>query len=300
MFGLNVLRATASLEHTPAARLSADPTTYDRRIALLRSGRRHGPVTRLITPWDIAELTQPFLFLAYLEVAPGWQPLLAVHPQPGVGALTLVLSGALAYRDALGIGKTLTAGGFRWTTASALDDGGRAAGGPLRALQLWITLPTAPAGAAENLYVASHELQEEGSVRVILGQFGRARGAIAHSAQGINYFHVRLRDGEQWRYLAPDQHNVTWLSVDRGGVRLRVGERVCCEQIALFGDSRGVIELTADGETSFVLGTASRVAHSMLDNSLIDAALTTLTAGQESGRSVERPQSSAVAEVYSK
>jgi redox-sensitive bicupin YhaK (pirin superfamily) len=290
MFGLNFSPAPVRLERTPATPSSTGVSARTRRIVLLRSGRRHGPITRLITPWDIGELTQPFLFLAYSEFASGWQPLLAVHPQPSVATLTLVLSGTLAYRDATGNERTLDAGGCRWTTAGdhVRHDGARAAGEPLCAFQLWIALPAAAeSSAAESRYLVPHEVQEEGPVRVILGRFGGARGSLA--APDINYFHIRLRDGEQWRYLAPEGHNVTWLAVDHGSVRLREGERVYWEQIALFGDSRGEIELQADGETSFVLGSARRLAHPLTqDSPLIDATRTALTPDQEGGRRVER------------
>jgi redox-sensitive bicupin YhaK (pirin superfamily) len=273
MFGLNYLKAPASLERAPAAPSSAGGATRARRIALLRSGRRRGPITRLITPWDIGELTQPFLFLGYCEFAPGWRPLLA---QPGVATLTLVLSGTLRYEEATGNERTITAGGVKWTTPGerVRHDSGRATDEPLRAFQLWMGLPPAlESSAAERRHLAPHEVQEEGPVRVLLGQLGRARSALAHAAPDINYFHVRLRDGEHWCYVAPDRHNVTWLAVDHGGVRLREGERVYGEQIGLFGDSRGVIELQANGETSFVLGSASRVARPLMQAG--DAALAT-------------------------
>jgi redox-sensitive bicupin YhaK (pirin superfamily) len=292
MFGLNFLTAPASLERIRAAPSSADVSVRTRPIVLLRSGRRHGPVTRLITPWDLGELTQPFLFLADSEFAPGWQPLLAVPPQPGVATLTLVLSGTLGYRDATGNESALTAGGFRWMTAGERGrfDGGHAVGGPLRALQLWIALPPAlESSVAEGRYLAPREVPEDGPVRVILGRFGRTQSVLARAVPDINYFHVRLRDGEPWRYVAPDQHNVTWLAVDRGGVRLRQGERVYRGQIALFGDSRGAIELQAEGETSFVLGAAPRLAHPLLqDSPLIDATLIGLTPGAERGPRVEQ------------
>jgi redox-sensitive bicupin YhaK (pirin superfamily) len=289
MFGLDYLKDSGSLVRAPAAVSSAGVTTRARRIALLRNGRRHGPITRLITPWDIGELTQPFLFLGCCEFARGWQPLLAVHPQPDVATLTLVLSGTLAYQDAAGNARTITAGGVKWTSPGerARHDGGRATGEPLRALQLWMGLPPAlESSAAESHYLAPHELQEEGPVRVILGQFGQARGALAQAAPDINYFHVRLRDGENWRYVAPDRHNVTWLAVDRGGVRLREGERVYWEQIGLFGDSRGMIELQADGDTSFVLGSARRVTHAPVPSG--GAARASLTAGEAQRGCVDR------------
>ena len=292
MFGLNLLTAPANRERTPAALSSAGPATRRRRVALLRSGRRRGPVTRLITPWDIGELAQPFLFLSYSEFAPGWQPFLSVHPQPGVATLTLVLSGTLGYQDASGNVRTVTAGGFKWAIPGrgVRDDGCRATTDPVRAFQLWIGLPPAPdSSVAESHYIGPRAVQEEGAVRVILGQFGRARSTLAQAAPDINYFHVGLKDGEHWCYAAPERHNVTWLAVDRGGVRLGEGERVDRGQLALFDDSRGVIGLRAAGETSFVLGSARRFAHPLLqDNRLIDATLTTLTPDEEGVRRVDQ------------
>jgi redox-sensitive bicupin YhaK (pirin superfamily) len=204
----------------------------------------------------------------------------------------LVLNGTLAYRDATGQERTLSAGGCRWTAAgeSVGSDGGHAVGESLRAFQLWMALPEAKGtSTAESRYLAAHEVQREGPVRVILGQFGSARSDLAPAVPDINCFHVRLRDGERWRHLTPDQHNVTWLAVDRGGVRLPEGERVYWEQIALFGDSRGVIELQADGETSFVFGSARRLPGSLMkDSPSIDGAMTAFTPGAEGGLRVER------------
>ena len=232
-----------------------------RRIALLRSGRRHGPLTRLITPWDIGELTQPFVFLCYLELGPGARTV--VGAQPGIGTLTLVLSGALAFQDATGTKGTVVAGGFTWTTPGELvwHAGALIPGEPLRAFQLWVDISRLPASfAGESQWVAPQEVPEEGPVRVALGQFGHSRSRLAHAPPDINYFHVRLKDAQRWRYAAPNGHNVTWLAVDRGGVRLHENGRVLPGQIALFGDSRGVIEVQADGESSFVLGSARRLS----------------------------------------
>jgi redox-sensitive bicupin YhaK (pirin superfamily) len=240
--------------------LGEPPTSVpvgSRRIALLRSGRRHGGITRLITPWDIGELTQPFVFLCCSELAPGAKTVVGV--QPGIGTLTLVLSGVLAFEEALGNKGTVVAGGFVWTAPGevAWHAGGRATDEPLRTLQLWVEVPRMPASSiAESQRVAPHEVQEERSARVLLGQIGRARSRIGHAPPDLDYFHVRLKDGQRWRYAAPDGHNVTWLAVDRGSLRLEEDGRVLREQVALFERSRGVIEVQAEGECSFVLGSA--------------------------------------------
>jgi redox-sensitive bicupin YhaK (pirin superfamily) len=228
-----------------------------RRIALLRNGRRRGGITRLITPWDIGELTQPFVFLCCSELAPGAKTIVGV--QAGIGTLTLVLSGVLEFEEVLGNQGTVGAGGFVWTAPGevAWHAGGRATDGPLRTLQLWVEIPRKPVSlTAESQCVAPHEVQEERSVRVVLGQAGRARSRIAHAPPNLNYFHVRLKDGQRWHYAAPDGHNVTWLAVDRGGLRLEADGRILREQVALFERSRGAIEVQAEGESSFVLGSA--------------------------------------------
>jgi redox-sensitive bicupin YhaK (pirin superfamily) len=257
MFGIRFSTALGKRTHLQGKPSLTSVPVGSRRIVLLRSGRRHGGMTRLITPWDIGELTQPFVFLCYSELAPGAKTVVGVRP--GIGTLTLVLSGVLVFEEALGNKGMVVAGGFVWTAPGEVvwHAGGRATEEPLRTLQLWIELPRGPASStAESQCVAPHEVQEEESVRVVLGQVGRARSRIGHAPPDLNYFHVRLEDGQRWRYAAPDGHNVTWLAVDRGGLRLEEDGRVLREQVALFERSRGVIEVQAEGESSFVLGSA--------------------------------------------
>ena len=38
-----------------------------RKIVLKSPGQRHGPITRLISPGDIGQLTKPFVFLDFIE-----------------------------------------------------------------------------------------------------------------------------------------------------------------------------------------------------------------------------------------
>src|SRR5258708_34707412 len=68
-----------------------------RRIALTTRGRRHGPITRLVSPSDIGELIKPFAFLDHAELAPRPEPLFGVHPHSGIATLTLGLHAGLAY-----------------------------------------------------------------------------------------------------------------------------------------------------------------------------------------------------------
>ena len=98
-------------------------------------------------------------------------------------------------------------------------------------------------------------------MRVILGRYGQARSAIQASA-GINYFHVHLKEGERWRYAPPEGHTVAWLAVDQGA--LRAPEPIGEGRLVVFEESDGAIELKADGDTSFVLGSAIKHPHPLV------------------------------------
>jgi redox-sensitive bicupin YhaK (pirin superfamily) len=227
-------------------------------------GRRHGPITRLVSPSDIGELIKPFVFLDHAEVAPRPGPLFGIHPHSGIATLTVVLRGGLAYEDTTGKKGSVPTGGLEWMKAGngVWHDGAPTPGEPLRALQLWVALPPSEENAQpESQYIAPDAVQEDGPVRVILGRYGQARSAI-RAPEGINYFHVRLKDGQRWRYTPPEGHTVAWLAVDQGA--LRSPEPIDEGQLAVFEESRGAIELEANGDTSFVLGSAVKHPHALV------------------------------------
>lgn len=259
MFGVQ----SGSVFHSPVPAYAAvsvpGPGSGVRALALLVSGRRRGPLTRLITPWSIGELTTPFLLLDYAEVPPGAERLTGTQPQSGAGTLAVVLDGQMSFEDATGAHGEVGSGGFVWMPAAHAVWRGGAAERPLRVFRLWISLTDAvQATPSVDEAVAPQAVEEEGPARVILGQFGRARSPIRTAPAGINLLHVRLKDRERWRYPAPAGHNVTWLAVDRGGLELNHGGRVYWEQVGVFGDSGGPVEVQADGDTSFLLGSARR------------------------------------------
>ena len=235
-----------------------------RRIVQTTNGRRHGPITRLVSPSDIGELIKPFVFLDHAEVAPRPEPLFGIHPHSGIATLTVVLRGGMVYEDTTGKTGSVPTGGLEWMKAGngVWHDGGAAPGEPLRAFQLWVALPPSEEnGPAESQYIAPEQVQEEGPARVILGSYGRAVSPIRAPA-GINYLHVRLRGGQRWRYTPPHGHTVAWLAVDAG--RLQSNASILAGQLAVFEESGGAIELEADGDTSFVLGSAIKHPHPLV------------------------------------
>ena len=152
MYGTKFHAASCNRQRSNGVPSLAGAKADPRRIALLASGRRHGPITRLVTPWDIGELTKPFIFLDYAEVAPRPRPLFGICRHSSTATLTV-----------------------------ALNDAGPAAGEPLRAFQLCLALSPADESSQEtNEHVASQEVEEVGPVRVILGQFGRTRSRISN------------------------------------------------------------------------------------------------------------------------
>jgi len=100
---------------TPAAVLARDDRRFaveysskalagagTRQITLKTGGRRHGPITRLVSPSDIGELIKPFVFLDHAEIAPKSEPLFGIHPRSGIATLTVVLRGGVIYEDTTG------------------------------------------------------------------------------------------------------------------------------------------------------------------------------------------------------
>ena len=75
------------------------------------------------------------------------------------------------------------------------------------------------------------------------------------------YLRTRCRR-KGWRYTPPDGHTVAWLAVDEG--RLRSHAAISAGELAVFEESGGAIELEADGDTSFVLGSAIKHPHPLV------------------------------------
>jgi redox-sensitive bicupin YhaK (pirin superfamily) len=235
-----------------------------RRIVHRTFGHRQGPITRLVSPSGTGEMVKPFVFLDRGEVRYTGQPLFGIHPHSGIATLTTVLAGGMAYEDTTGKRGTVTAGGVEWMKAGrgVWHDGGPLPGEPLRFFQLWVALDAEEElAAAESHYIASESVQQEGPVRVILGEFGAAKSVIPGRPR-INYFHVQLKAGQQWRYDPPAKHAIAWLVLDKGVLSapspIREGELV------VFEPSTDGIELKALSDASFVIGSSPKHPHPLV------------------------------------
>jgi len=234
-----------------------------RRIARIERGRQHGPIVRLMSPGDLGELIKPFVFLDHGTVPPT-DTMMGIHPHSGIATLTLAISGAVAYEDTTGKAGIVPAGGLEWMKAGGgvWHDGHAAGAVPLKFYQLWIALPASEENApAESQYIAPGEVEGEGPVRVLLGRYGQARSRI-RAPEGINYLQVRLRRGEGWRYQPPAGHTVAWVSVYEG--ELRAPDVIPRGMLTVFEESNAAIEFVANGDTSFVLGSAIKHPHDLV------------------------------------
>jgi redox-sensitive bicupin YhaK (pirin superfamily) len=235
-----------------------------RRIVLRTGGQRQGPITRLVSPSGVGDLIKPFVFLDHAEVPFTGRKLFGIHPHSGIATLTTVLQGAMAYQDTTGKSGQVLQGGLEWMKAGngVWHDGGPLRGDPLRAFQLWVALPAAEENAPpESQYIPADAVEEDGPVRVILGRHGRASSRIS-APESINYFLVRLKDGELWRYAPPPGHNVGWLAVDKG--RLHASEVIGSGELAVFEETEDAIEVRSVGDTSFVIGSAVKHPHPLV------------------------------------
>lgn len=236
-----------------------------RAIVHRSRGTTHGPITRLMSPGDLGQLLKPFVFLdLFVTKSMLGLPNFGMHPHSGIATLTFLMDGELSYEDSTGKAGVLPAGGVEWMRAGngVWHTGAPVGDSPKMGFQLWVALPASEENApAESLYLAPSQTPQEGPALVLLGRYGAAQSAIP-APGNMNYLAVRLKDGEQWRYTPPAGHTVAWLAVSTG--RLEAGGPMAAGEIAVFEESEQVIDFVAQGETSFVLGSAVSHPHDLV------------------------------------
>jgi redox-sensitive bicupin YhaK (pirin superfamily) len=94
-----------------------------------------------------------------------------------------------------------------------------------------------------------------------LGSHAEASSVIA-APPGINYLDVQLKAAERWRYRPPAGHEVAWLAVSQGSVR--VGEPVTAGELVIFEESNADIVIYAESAARLVLGSAIKHPHPLV------------------------------------
>ena len=239
-----------------------------RAVVYRTRGSSHGPITRLVSPSDLGEFLKPFVFLDLFNLqSTSARKGFGMHPHSGIATLTFMIEGEAAYEDTTGKKGVLPTGGVEWMRAGngVWHTGEPVSGSPVRGFQLWVALPASEENApAQSLYLAPSQVPQEGPARVLLGRYGKAQSAIAAPA-AMNYLAVRLKDGERWSYTPPARHTVAWIALSAG--RLDTGgpaEPIGTGELAVFEESGAAIDLLADGDTAFVLGSAVKHPHDLV------------------------------------
>jgi redox-sensitive bicupin YhaK (pirin superfamily) len=258
-----------------------------RGIVHVTAGHTHGAITRLMSPGDLGELVKPFVFLDYFEAPRSGGPRMPDHPHSGIATHTTLLQGSVGYRDSTGKSGTLRTGSVEWMQAGGgvWHGGDMQPGEPIRGYQLWVALPASlELQPAFSQYLDADVIPSDGPVRVLLGSHAGLRAPIADVAR-LAYLHVRLRDGDTWRYQPPADHDVAWLAVNEG--KLHVAGATIARQMAVFAEGDGSLEVRAEGATELVLGSSVKHPYPLVCGYYsVHTSARTLTLGEEGIRRV--------------
>jgi len=264
-------RTTTGIETTAyeddQQRIGHEPTVMGsaRRIIHRSGGSGEGPITRLVSPGDLGLRIKPFVFLDWFDIDPLHQQSgFAYHPHSGIATVTTLLSGSVSYEDTTGKSGVIDPGGVEWMRAGrGVWHTGRPQGADrVTGFQLWVALPPELESAdPESTYLSRTEVPTDGPVRVILGSYGNARSSIL-TGSPLTYLHVRLADGERWRYQPPAGHDIAWLAVHDG--HLETAGITVHQEVAVFEAGDQAIDVEAHGTAGFVLGSAQRHPHQLV------------------------------------
>jgi redox-sensitive bicupin YhaK (pirin superfamily) len=235
-----------------------------RAIVHRTRGQTHGPITRLVSPSDLGELIKPFVFLDLFKIPASGEPLFGWHPHSGIATLTLIHEGATTYEETTGKKGVLRPGSVEWMRAGrgVWHTGTSVGPETTRGFQLWIALPEQlELAPSQSLYLSAEEVPTAGNARVILGSHAEATSVIA-APPGINYLDVQLKAGERWNYRPPAGHQLAWLAVSQGTVR--VGEPVGAGELVIFEESNAELAIHAEGAARLVLGSAIKHPHRLV------------------------------------
>ena len=238
-------------------------TASQRQVALRSAGSTRGGITRFVSPGDIGQLIKPFVFLDLFKLGASGSNM-GMHPHSGIATVTVLLDGALEYKETTGNQGVLPTGGVEWMSAGGgvWHGGGAVPGQRAVGFQLWLALPEEDEnGPAQSQYLAPQQVESHGPARVIIGNHGNASSLIRPRAP-INYLHVTLADGERWTYTPPAGHDVAWVSVASG--ELQTAGTAIGREVAVFDEGEGAIDFVARGATEFVLGSAPKHPHDLV------------------------------------
>lgn len=192
------------------------------------------PVRSIFTYNDLAKEMSPFLLMDYAgpaEFPPSAHRRgVGEHPHRGFETVTIVYSGEVEHRDSAGGGGVIGPGDVQWMTAASglvheefHGENFAKNGGTFEMIQLWVNLPrkdkmTTPGYQGITTDQIPVVDLEDGSLRVIAGEFRDARGP-AQTFSPINLWDIRLNEGSKNTFTVPKGHTAS-VFVLSGQVRI--------------------------------------------------------------------------------
>ena len=254
------------MSQATAAELKTAPlvVAQPRPIVHRTRGRRHGPITRLMSPSDLGEMLKPFVFLDLFDIETSSFPAVSLHPHSGIATVTHIFEGSVRYEDTTGATGVFSEGGVEWFKAGrgAWHGGGPGDHKRTRGFQLWIALPPDhELGPVESIYLAADTIERDGPARVLVGAYGKAKSPLV-APSSLNYLAVRLKAGDSWRYQPPVDHSVAWIAIGKG--RVATPQTAEAGELIAFERSNQAIDFTAEADAEFVLGSAPRHRHDLV------------------------------------
>ncbi len=219
------------------------------------------PVRTVFSYDELGAELSPFLLLDYAgpeTFAPTRQRRgVGEHPHRGFETVTIVYDGQVAHRDSSGAGGLIGPGDVQWMTAASgivheeyHGEEFARRGGPFQMVQLWVNLPAKHKmdgpryQAIANAQIPAVPLPDEaGLVRVIAGEYERARGP-AQTYTRMSVLDVRLKAGSRAVLQVPDGDTAAVLVLN-GIARAGNGEEVFEGGVAVYERQGTEFEVTA-------------------------------------------------------
>jgi redox-sensitive bicupin YhaK (pirin superfamily) len=216
-----------------------------------------------MSPGDLGQALKPFVFLDLFDTADRAIHGRNLHPHSGIATVTYVFEGSTRYEDTTGASGILPAGGVEWFKAGggAWHGGGAGEAGRTRGFQLWLALPPDhELGTVQSINLTPADVPQDGPTRVVVGSYGQTTSQL-DPGSSLNYLAVTLKAGESWSYQPPAGHDIAWMSLATG--RLSQRQSLTGGDLILFDQSEARIDVTAETDAEFVIGSAVPSPHQL-------------------------------------
>jgi redox-sensitive bicupin YhaK (pirin superfamily) len=185
------------------------------------------------------------------------------HPHRGFETVTYMLAGRMRHGDNQGNEGLLGPGSVQWMTAGrgiVHSEMPEQENGLMWGFQLWVNLPARDKLTTPRYQDIPPERIPEvsvpgGSVRVIAGELGGARGPVEAPATDPLYLDVRLDSGSDFQTAVPPSHNA-FVYVYEGAIATGEGaeeQRVARGDLAVLGAGSGLRVHAKDVPARFIL-----------------------------------------------